>query len=333
MTKDKIFPIITFNIFYFYCVLQMPQVVPQSDNHFMSPPQNGYSNYDMSFLSNDDDGTSLNSYNQNTSFYQNGPPPPYSAHLSQDIQSMDYIPTTVYSMNQKQIDQSPANLVPKCEIEYWLNSQENLYMEQKPSTIEQNQQTSVLLQQLQAGPQYQYYQTPQNHISGAVNCQQQDSLKTIFPPSPVPSVESLLSSPRSSSSASSSSGVNYPIKQEFSGGLFPPSPPDSFGAPSPMGMDIKTEPYDSDGFNSPCFDHHMSGTSSQDHQVLRECLEDTTFQRRHNLKPISIESLTAADPSDDEIAPVIQMALECARKEMQDTCATLNIPSGKLIYQ
>lgn len=69
---------------------------------------------------------------------------------------------------------------------------------------------------------------------------------------------------------------------------------------------------------------NQQSAPKQDNQVLREYLQDTTFQRRHNLKPLALESLLG-DANDFE--PVISLALEHAKREVTATCSALNIPA------
>lgn len=68
---------------------------------------------------------------------------------------------------------------------------------------------------------------------------------------------------------------------------------------------------------------------SKDHQLLREYLQDTSFQRKHNLKPVALESLFGGWESRGDIEPVISLAIEQARRDVEDTCAALNISPGK----
>lgn len=71
-------------------------------------------------------------------------------------------------------------------------------------------------------------------------------------------------------------------------------------------------------------------TDKKDYQLLREHLQDLSFQKKHNLKPLPLETLFADDEWDvqDDIEPVISLALEQARKDVEQTCLTLNISSG-----
>ena len=71
-------------------------------------------------------------------------------------------------------------------------------------------------------------------------------------------------------------------------------------------------------------DSDPQSSPKQENQVLREYLQDTTFQRRHNLKPLALESLLG-DANDFE--PVISLALEHAKREVTATCSALNIPA------
>lgn len=157
----------------------------------------------------------------------------------------------------------------------------------------------------------------------------QENLLTILPPSPTPSLD-----------VNSSSHFNpspITIKQEYS--LLPLSPPDSSGAPSPFscGEPIKMENLDgrrSDSIDS-CFEFESCKKEEnheqfvkQDHQLLREYLQDTTFQKKHNIKPLALESLLGGWTARNDIEPVISMALEQARQDVEATCTALNIPTG-----
>lgn len=175
--------------------------------------------------------------------------------------------------------------------------------------------------------QYQHYSSP-------LPSPPQEYFVTVFPPSPAPSIE--LQPYQQQQSNSNNFTV---IKQEF--GLFPPSPPDSHGAPSPR-CDVKGEPCDSsdteacidiDSLLQNSFDVFVpkrdEPDQQQDHQLLREYLQDTSFQRKHNLKPLALESLFGGWGARGDIEPVISLALEHAKKDVQQTCAALNISPGK----
>lgn len=180
-----------------------------------------------------------------------------------------------------------------------------------------------------------------------------DSFFTIFPPSPTPSHDSIATPP--SCGPYDYYGTAH-IKKEFcssSNSLFPPSPPDSHASLSPRstircGSDnyyIKgeqTDSFDIDSFfgSSPQnqqllqqqHQHHQQqqhDQQQQDHQLLREFLQDTTFQRKHNLRPLALETLLMGGwDNGDDIGPVISLALEHARKDVQRTCEALRISPG-----
>lgn len=145
---------------------------------------------------------------------------------------------------------------------------------------------------------------------------QQEQSPLIFPPSPTPSIELC------------TFNCNFVLAEQPANSLYPPSPPDSNGAPSPVAyqyFDAKmSEPVfasQTDIFEAP----------KKDYQLLREHLQDLSFQKKHNLKPLPLESLLADEwDVQDDIEPVISLALEQARKDVEQTCQTLNISSGNL---
>ncbi|KAH8311525.1 hypothetical protein KR044_006712, partial [Drosophila immigrans] len=144
-----------------------------------------------------------------------------------------------------------------------------------------------------------------------------------------------LSSPCPSLDASS-------IKQELH--ILPPSPPESnCETPSPRSAcssesssssSIKAEPLDVDVENYIDLNSLLQQQQQQEqltetkpsHQLLRECLEDTTFQKKHNLKPLALESFIGglAEVRGD-FEPVISLALEHAKREADAICAELQI--------
>ncbi|XP_052844068.1 DNA-binding protein D-ETS-4 isoform X1 [Drosophila gunungcola] len=129
------------------------------------------------------------------------------------------------------------------------------------------------------------------------------------------------------------------IKQELH--ILPPSPPESnCETPSPRsscGESIKAEPLDAEiegliDLNSLLQQQSLQQDTKPDHQLLRECLEDTSFQKRHNLKPLALESFIGglAEVRGD-FEPVISLALEHAKREADAICAELQIsqdPNG-----
>ncbi|KAH8280108.1 hypothetical protein KR018_007986 [Drosophila ironensis] len=140
----------------------------------------------------------------------------------------------------------------------------------------------------------------------------------------------------------SSPSPSLEIKQELH--ILPPSPPESnCETPSPRSAcgesSIKTEPLDADiesliDLSSLLQQQQIQSSTDTkpDHQFLRECLEDTSFQKRHNLKPLALESFIGglAEVRGD-FEPVISLALEHAKREADAICAELQIsqdPNG-----
>ena len=131
------------------------------------------------------------------------------------------------------------------------------------------------------------------------------------------------------------------IKQENHINL-PPSPPDSNGVPSPQSIhhceNFKIEQFDdsyqtalspSTGENFIDINYYLENRDQkpqqQDHQVLRGFLQDTSFQRKHNLKPLPLENLFGGLSQRGDIEPVISLALQHAKLEVQATCNALKI--------
>lgn len=95
--------------------------------------------------------------------------------------------------------------------------------------------------------------------------------------------------------------------------------------------------------------------SGGDHQLLREVLKDTSFQRKYNLKPFDIGDLGTAfksedkmeeadgkgvssgtssgvcgvDIAQDRIEPMLSLAMEQLREDLSNTCTVLGIARGK----
>jgi SAM pointed domain-containing ETS transcription factor len=193
----------------------------------------------------------------------------------------------------------------------------------KQEKVQCDHEQSVLLEQLQSGPQYQFYTAP------ILSPPQEQYI--VYPPSPCPS-QGEYQSPQSNQTS-----LPISIKQEYC--FLPPSPPESNGSPSPIHCaDIKTE-YESISSPESSIDIEnllikqelaRNERASQDYQLLREYLQDTTFQRKHNLKPLALESLLGGWTARGDIEPVISLALEQARKDVEDTCAALDISAGEL---
>lgn len=86
-----------------------------------------------------------------------------------------------------------------------------------------------------------------------------------------------------------------------------------------------------------------------DHQLLREVLRDTSFQRKYNLKPVELAVVgTGYIPEDmvhqssgeqcvgdlarEQIEPVLSLAIQQLQKDFDNTCVALGIHPGELIY-
>lgn len=198
--------------------------------------------------------------------------------------------------------------------------------QEKPSSwtesLAESSLKSALLEQLQAGPQYQYYSSP-------LLSPPQETY-TVFPPSPTPSIPDF-----QSLSTSQSSGGFVTIKQEYCS--LPPSPPESNGAPSPVHCsEIKTEfdvepTIDIDSLlGSPKQPKKEPSDNPQEFHILREHLQDNSFQRKNNLKPVELESLIGGLTTRADIGSVFELALLDVQDGIQATCNALGISPGKL---
>lgn len=70
---------------------------------------------------------------------------------------------------------------------------------------------------------------------------------------------------------------------------------------------------------------HQQPPTSQENQLLREYLEDTTFQKKHNLKPLALETLIGGLGGRGDIEQIASLALEHAKREAEATCNKLQI--------
>ncbi|KAJ8932361.1 hypothetical protein NQ314_014728 [Rhamnusium bicolor] len=88
----------------------------------------------------------------------------------------------------------------------------------------------------------------------------------------------------------------------------------------------------------------------KDHQLLREVLRDTSFQKKFNIRPIDFgfisNDIKMEEPESgqsdlmstcneqiarENIEPVLNLAIEQMRKDVDSTCATLGISAGEFI--
>lgn len=77
----------------------------------------------------------------------------------------------------------------------------------------------------------------------------------------------------------------------------------------------------------------------RDHILLRSALEDTSFQKRLNLRPVPLElgsvKMEESSGGDELVAPdidrVLSMAIEQSKRDADNTCTVLGISPGKRI--
>lgn len=82
------------------------------------------------------------------------------------------------------------------------------------------------------------------------------------------------------------------------------------------------------------------GTKS-DHQLLREVLRDTSFQRKYNLRPVDLGGVGTGFVEDmepgecvgelarEQIEPVLSLAIQQLQKDFDNTCVALGIHPGE----
>lgn len=91
----------------------------------------------------------------------------------------------------------------------------------------------------------------------------------------------------------------------------------------------------------------------QDHKLLRQVLRDTSFQKKYNLKPFDfgvgtgfvgnavkmeepdmqeMEDMTNEELTRETIEPVLSLAIEHMRKDVDKTCSVLGISPGKAFF-
>lgn len=78
-----------------------------------------------------------------------------------------------------------------------------------------------------------------------------------------------------------------------------------------------------------------------DHQLLREVLRDTSFQRKYNLRPVDlggvgtgyVEDMEAGecvgDLAREQLEPVLSLAIQQLQKDFDNTCVALGIHPGR----
>ncbi|XP_022913366.2 DNA-binding protein D-ETS-4 isoform X1 [Onthophagus taurus] len=78
-------------------------------------------------------------------------------------------------------------------------------------------------------------------------------------------------------------------------------------------------------------------STPQDHQLLRQVLRDTSFQKKYNIKPLDFEFMSnhikMEEPDDNTqelMEPVLNLAMKQVKEDVVKTCAELNISSDIL---
>jgi len=78
-----------------------------------------------------------------------------------------------------------------------------------------------------------------------------------------------------------------------------------------------------------------------DHQLLREVLRDTSFQRKYNLRPVDLGGVgtgfvedmetgeCVGDLAREQLEPVLSLAIQQLQKDFDNTCVALGIHPGE----
>ncbi|XP_053681290.1 DNA-binding protein D-ETS-4 [Anopheles nili] len=121
-----------------------------------------------------------------------------------------------------------------------------------------------------------------------------------------------------------------PIKIEYDSGaetsidldaLLGGSTEDPSSTPSPGSVKVESG-----------YTHESTAPAKGGFQILREHLQDTSFQRRHNLKPLELDSLIGGLTTHADIGPVFEFALQEMKNGVQAACAELGIPSDPKLW-
>ena len=87
----------------------------------------------------------------------------------------------------------------------------------------------------------------------------------------------------------------------------------------------------------------FSDGRKSDHQLLREVLRDTSFQRKYNLRPVDLAGLgigfvnemetgdCVGDLTREQIEPVLSLAIQQLQKDFDNTCVALGIHPGEYL--
>lgn len=339
----------------------MPQIVPSAG---FTPPCD-YSafaaNFDLSLLP----GGDLQFSPSNTSLYTNSPPPStkqpkifttfYTSNtdieknidLETDIQKLFALEPKKLDQHQQNFNcgvyldipsQSPTSnsigsLSPYSTI-YYPNSPESFYTQSPGSVYSKSPNDEYLSKCIKQ--EVSYPNSPIQNSYSPYHIKEESYLPTILT-SPSPSSYSSCSSPQQLESNDVlellCSGLpQKQIKQEST-------------------VDFGSLLQNFDHSNSNAFDY-KAPTKKEDHQLLREVLRDTSFQKKHNIKPIDLPLLSSDikmeepdengqgelinscnDLTREKIEPVLNLAIEQMRKDVRNTCTTLGISSGEELLE
>lgn len=337
----------------------MPQIVPSAG---FTPPCD-YSafadNFDLSLLP----GGDLQFSPLNTSLYTNSPPTTkqpklYSTYYNnnQDIEKNINLETDIqnlFALDTKKQDQqqnyncgiyldipsqSPNNsigsLSPYSTL-YYPNSPESFYTQSPGSVYSKSPNDDYMNKCIKKETSYPNSPIQQNY--SPYHVKEETYLPTVLQ-SPSPSNYSSCSSPQQIDNNNDVLELFCPntkqIKQE-----------------STVDFGTLLQNFDTTTTNSNNLynNYNKPSVKKEDHQLLREVLRDTSFQKKHNIKPIDIPLLASdikmEEPDDNQgelinscndltrekIEPVLNLAIEQMRKDVRNTCTTLGISPGKII--
>ena len=154
------------------------------------------------------------------------------------------------------------------------------------------------------------------------------------------SLDSGLTSPFPPFSGSPAGQQTYNLPQSV------PSFPDS------SSLGVKIEPLDFLSPKSSTVSHTVTsqaGNSETSNQLLKQCLQDDSFKTKWDLKPFdfgvttgfiserskaaveqrSVQKKEEEEKSEVKIEPVLDLAVEQVKKDIESTCSMLGIPSGE----
>lgn len=337
----------------------MPQIVPSAG---FTPPCD-YSafadNFDLSLLPGGD-----LQFSPSASLYTHSPPPPtkqpkiYSTFYNnnnQQIEKNNELETNIqnlFVLEAKKQDsnyncgvyldipsQSPnsnsiGSLSPYSTI-YYPNSPESFYTQSPGSVYSKSPNEEYFNKSIKKEISYPNSPIQQNY--SPYHIKEETYLPTV-----------LTSSPRPSSNYSSCSSPQQIESNDVLELFCTNSQPKQIKQESTVDFGNLLQNFDTTNNLKNIFDY-KAPKKVEDHQLLREVLRDTSFQKKHNIKPIDISLLSGdikmeepeengtgelinscTDLPREKIEPVLNLAIEQVRKDVRNTCTTLGISPGKL---